>query len=308
MTVDIPYREAWLQLDLQWNVQAIDTPYEELKQYQSRPLPRLLPELFRSDRKEQLLRACEQKERISFRIEASRLEQMAHAVFLPQDEQVDLILRWAPVQADLSWQQRMYFDGNVMELMLDHSRDAAFVISPIFEVMYYNARAAGDIKRHFNCDLSLRDDFWQFVLPGTETLFLERINRALQGEVVHWAERPLLFPSQETRWYSSTFFPVRNYRNELFGVGLLYYDMHELKSAQEEVQQHQQKLSHISFNQSHRIRRHVANLLALEEMLLEELTAKEDLAPSLRNLLTLVQGETERLDQVIHEVTAEIYS
>jgi PAS domain-containing protein len=299
---EVLYREARIKLNQDWSITQLDTDADQLDAYQGKPLSALLPELFEGEADQRRQIARQQQTSISFRFQASQLGQMAHAIWLPKAPETEMVLRWSPAKATISWSQRLLFDGEVMERILNHTLDLAMVISPIFEVMYFNQAAYQRIKQSFDHELQLRDDFWRFVISGDEEGFLDRINRAFTGKTVHH-ESQIEALNGPPRWFHHTYFPVHDDKGELFGIALLYQDVDDLKQAQAEVQHQQRKLSHISFHQSHRIRRHVANLIGLIS-LIEEKTMSDEA----RRLLKLAGDETGRLDEVIHEITNDIYS
>lgn len=265
----------------------------------------LFPELRDGQLRDRLETACREQRSEGLRFEAAALDDMqAHLALIPTESQImEAVLRWSPPQAKLTWQQRLLFDGDVMEWLLDHSSDMVVIVSPIFEVMYFNEPAETFLAQHFQQQIALGVDFWTYVSPSYERDFLDKVNQAFAGEVVKWQERKITLPDQKVRWVSSTFFPVRNDADRLFWVALLYHDIHEEKMVREEVTRQQEKLARISFHQSHRIRRHVANQLALIEMIQEE-----ELSGVNRRMFEWLKAEIQRLDAVIHEVTNDIYS
>jgi len=265
----------------------------------------LFPETSNGDVRERLETACQNRQSESVRFRAEALSGIqVHLIVIPiAAESMEAIVRWAPPQAVLTWEQRLLFDGDVMEWLLDHSRDMVLIVSPIFEVMYFNQPAEAFIRRYFESQIQIGDDFWPYVPPSNQRTFLEKVNQAFAGEVVYWPERKVPLFNQEIRWMSSTFFPVRNQAGRMFGVALLYHDIHQEKLIREEIDKQNEKLAHISFNQYHRIRRHVANQLALIDMILGEAPEGDNL-----RLLNLLKHETQRLDEVIHQITDEIYS
>jgi PAS domain-containing protein len=300
------FHEVRFDLDADWQILLREEKSSSPLDVGSfRSLIELFPEVNQADKRAKLEAALRTRNPVGFRFKAGVLEGLrVHLVLFPRDTGlIEAVLRWAPVQAVLSWEEQLLFNGDVMEWLLDHSRDMVVIVSPIFEVMYFNDAAEKFVQTYLQQQLKLQADYWPLVALSDEREFLDKVNRAFAGEVVNWPEREVLLPNQQTRWLSSTFFPVRNRAARLFGVALLYHDIHEEKIVREEVKRQSQKLAHISFYQSHRIRRHVANQLALIEIFEEELLGGEA-----RRLFELFRAETQRLDAVIRDITNDIYS
>lgn len=295
------FNEVELMVDREHRVLQAKGKKTPFKAWQGELLADLLPELYEEGQAQPFPRPEGENTSHGYRFRASKLSQTVHVVAMPREGGWKLLLRSAPQHTQVSWEKRLSFNGKVMKLLLDHTRDICFIVSPLFEVMHFNQRARETLRQQYQRDIQLGDDFWDFILPGREEDFLNYFNRALEDEVTQQREHRLHFPSEDSNWYESTFFPVRNQENQIFGVALLYHDIDALKQTQAEVEIHREKLAKVSYEQSHRIRRHVANLLGLSDMV-----PQADLPPEAQQWIQMMLLETQRLDGVIQEIVQQL--
>jgi hypothetical protein len=98
-----------------------------------------------------------------------------------------------------------------------------------------------------------------------------------------------------TQWEMKAIF---NERNEPEGIFCIGYNITELASAKNEIETQKTQLSEISFIQSHGVRKPLANIIGLSD-LLSAMTVE----PQVRQIHELLLSSARELDTVIKEIT-----
>ena len=298
--------EVKLEVDPAWNIVNVTDSRNEMTHLVTRSIPELFPGLNLSDLLGEVPTGSNGRRMPGVRVVSEELQCVAHLIFEKKIENgIRLRLRKAPLDLVESWKKNLPPRGEVLKQILDHTRDICIILSPIFEVHYFNQTARELLSHWYQRDLKVGEDFWQYLLAGTEKNFLKDFNQALNGRVIRRPQKKLTFPIQESRWFESTFFPVRDEEKRIFGIAVMYHDIDKVKLLQAERDLQRKTLMDISYHQSHLIRSHVANLMGLSELLQEE---DVNLPGKIGELVSMVKGEAQRLDAVIHAITNEIHS
>lgn len=127
--------------------------------------------------------------------------------------------------------------------VLNTTADSVFFLSKDYKVLLMNDVAGERIRLLLKKDISIGDDFREYIFPGGEADFIANFERALAGEkYVH--EYHFNVFGQLT-WFKSTFSPVYNSDGTLFGVSVFASNINEQKLAELALMESEEKFRKI---------------------------------------------------------------
>ncbi|MBP9187793.1 MAG: PAS domain S-box protein, partial [Bacteroidia bacterium] len=103
-------------------------------------------------------------------------------------------------------------------------------------------------------------------------------------------------------WVELTYFPVYDNSGKLVGVALNGKDIDSNKRAELKVEQQNKKLLGIAFMQSHTLRRPIANIMGLCDLLCAEFKQEELNLMSINELMSLLVKSVSQTDNVIRNI------
>jgi PAS domain-containing protein len=185
---------------------------------------------------------------------------------------------------------------NQLKAFRSSSNHAHILISKDFKVIAFNKQASINVKTFYGLNLNEHDDFRRFIIPETEQLFYKHFNMALAGEVVRY-ELPILFPNGLELWFIVEYRPIYDEDGVLFGVSFNTLNENDLISTRKQLEEQNRKLKEIARMQSHDMRRPLASIMGIADLLKQENSAQD-----LQHLLNLMQQATNDLDDVIKRI------
>ncbi len=205
-----------------------------------------------------------------------------------------------------------------LKAILDSTTDLYILIGRNYEILSFNQAANDEFYNFHKKHLKEGDSFLQYGISHTEDSFENEFERVLAGEILK-AEVFVSFLDGKQEWRQIRYFPVYDEANEVFAVSFNAVDIHEAKQQEEKVRQTQitlkatlndyydaeQKiiirnklLERIAFIHSHELRRPVANILSLIDLIKEEEPCEEEL----KMYINYLQTSAHDLDKVIHNI------
>lgn len=153
-----------------------------------------------------------------------------------------------------------------LKAIFDSSNDTHILIGRNFEVLAFNRSAAAFIKSCYGGKLKEGDNLLNFTEPSILNQFKKYFNIALTGRSIkrEW----LLMPGTPSAcWKVTTFIPVRNRKGEVIGVALNSTDITHHKKQEAYINIQNEALNRIAIIQSHELRRPVASLLGIMDLI-----------------------------------------
>lgn len=137
----------------------------------------------------------------------------------------------------------------------------------------------------------------------------EYFERALGGDRVE-EESLLNHFDGSSRWYKISFHPAYKRRGEMLGVSISLKDIDTRKQQEIALQKQNQALSEIAWLQSHEIRRPVASILGLVELLVLEQREQEntDIINHLKRMTQELDQKTRRIVRISNESEVNLFS
>ena len=232
-------------------------------------------------------------------------ERWFNVVAYPSSEGLTIFFR--DITNERKLQQILIYSEQKLRAILDSTTDSNILINPDLKILSFSKSANDLAKKAFNREIEEMDSILDFIMSSDRSSFLQHIQKAFSGEVIT-LEKEVKF-DKFTIWTEASFFPVYNSANEVIAVTYNSIDISKRKKEEQKVIKQNEKLKNIAWNQSHIVRRHVANILGLcNHINDQENLAGEDLAKYISYLFQSAQ----ELDRIVHEIVShteeEIYN
>ncbi len=167
-----------------------------------------------------------------------------------------------------------------------------------YQVLHYNKAVSDFIRKNSGKLISAGESIVDYMHPEHMVKFKFNFQQALEGISISFD----MLLSYETGdiWWDMSYHPVYATSGEIIGVSLNATDITGRKKHEMQVTEQNNALKEIARVQSHEVRRPVASILGLLNLM--ELLPDHEL----REYLHLMSGQVEELDKVIHEVMATV--
>jgi len=183
---------------------------------------------------------------------------------------------------------RSFFNG---------STNCHMILGKNGEILDFNNASKEYMKHHYNTDIAAGMMLHTIVTSSYKKPFFDNYHRALEGAII--TEESLLNYGDYAIWWSFCFQPAYMQTGEIIGVSITSSNIHQRKEQEEMLKEQNHVLSRIAFIQSHEMRRPVASILGLMDLI-----KSEDYQPS-KEYLVLLEEATIELDEKIHMIARE---
>jgi len=153
-----------------------------------------------------------------------------------------------------------------LKAIFDSSKDTHILVGKNMEVLAFNRAAANYIRTTFKKRLSFGDSIIEYTDPRILKKFTKYFAHALLGKTVK-REWMLTHGTAHRCWKETTFLPVKNKDREVIGVALNSTDITQRKQQEEQIKTQNEALTRIALIQSHELRRPVASLLGIMDLI-----------------------------------------
>ena len=153
-----------------------------------------------------------------------------------------------------------------LRAIFDSSSDTHILVDKNYQVLAYNKSASIFIRSHYQHKLAQGDSIIDYTELAILNQFKKYFNIALTGRSIkrEW----LLSPGTPNEcWKVTTFIPVRDNDGEVMGVSLNSTDITHRKKQEAYINVQNEALQRIAIMQSHELRRPVASLLGIMDLL-----------------------------------------
>ncbi len=180
---------------------------------------------------------------------------------------------------------RAFFNSSLSShLLLGHNR----------EVLAYNYVAQKYMVERYGIELQTGQRLKENMTSSYHQRFIDNYRSALAGKAVY--EEALVRNEGYEVWWSFSFEPAYTHTGAIMGVSITSTNIHERKAQEEKLKEHYKALSDIAFIQSHEIRRPVASIIGLMDII-----KNEGYTPS-KEYLQMLEEATKELDEKIHKI------
>jgi len=168
-------------------------------------------------------------------------------------------------------QNKVLEDSEIkLKAVFDSSKDIHMLIGRKMEILAFNRTAFNYVKTHYHKEMKIGAHLLNVANEEFTNELTVNISKALSGVTVdvEWHLRP---NSPTSCWFSVNFEPISNSAGVVIGVAVNATDITTQKLHAEQIDQQNAALERIATIQSHELRRPVASLLGLMEVIkLEE--------------------------------------
>ncbi|HEK22115.1 MULTISPECIES: GAF domain-containing protein [unclassified Mucilaginibacter] len=153
-----------------------------------------------------------------------------------------------------------------LKAIFDSSTDMHFLVNSSYNVIAFNRSAAVFIKDNYKHELTCQDDILLYTDPGILSQFKKCFKLALAGRSIK-REWMLMSGTPNACWKLTTFIPVKNSGGDIMGVALSSTDITRHKRQEAYINAQNEALRRIALIQSHELRRPVASLLGIMDLI-----------------------------------------
>ena len=195
--------------------------------------------------------------------------------------------------------KEQYFEAknseNKLRSFFESSKSSHLLIGRNLEVITYN-KTFDDIAFYlFGKGVTTGNQSTDYIYPVYIDDFIRNVQTALNGETVSH-ERIVVFKGIDPRWFKISYNPTYDADGKIFGVSFKSTDVTKRKQNEEKILKQNEALRKIAYLQSHELRRPVASILGLMQLL-----RLEDNDPD-SEVLTMMEKAVLELDQIIHQI------
>lgn len=291
--------EGFYQLDREWRFVAVNRVAEQiLGVSREHLLGKCLWELF-PDTPDYNYPTAYRKamaENISVTFEDYRpdLDRWYSAVCYPSPEGLTIFF------SDIT-QKKKYIDTiRQQEYMLraiyQSTSEASTFIDKNFIIRYNNQVARNITLEVFGKEAQIGDNSLDYVLPEYRAEFERFYNNVLLGEKIT-VER-----SDGINWWQLSMYPVYDEQQQIIGIAHNVQNVTERKYRELKILQQNETLRAIAWQQSHELRRPVANILGLCDLLKNHKNETEEMKNKYIDMMLQV---TQELDKIIHKIVQQ---
>ncbi|MFD0766975.1 GAF domain-containing protein [Mucilaginibacter lutimaris] len=153
-----------------------------------------------------------------------------------------------------------------LKAIFDSSKDTHLLIDKNFEVMAFNKSASSFIHTTYGHVLMNGDNLLDYSDPKIVGQLKKYCKAAMNGRSVK-REWHIMAGTPYSCWMNTTFVPVRNKTGEVIGVALNSTDITHHKKQEAYINVQNEALNRIAIIQSHELRRPVASLLGIMDLI-----------------------------------------
>jgi PAS domain S-box-containing protein len=164
-------------------------------------------------------------------------------------------------------------------------------------IIRYNNQVTKDItKQIFGREAQIGENSLDYFLPQYQEEFRNYYEKVLSGESF------VLERTDGNNWWQIILFPVYDEHQNIIGIANNVQDITDRKNKEQKLIQQNEILQQIAWQQSHELRRPVANILGLCDLLKNyDKEPKE----TQRTFIDYMLKATNELDEIIHKIVLQ---
>ena len=292
--------DSFFVVDREWKFLKVNKVFEMLigkteEELLGQSLVDLMPEGMLHSYPETLHKALQEGISINFEEYSPASQRWYEVTIYPSPEGLTVLLK--DITEKKIAQEIIRESNNKLTAILNSTTDINILIDPEYRVLSFNKMAVESMRKFYdNRELATGQNILEYILPGTEEEFMRNFQAALSGEVVEVKIR-LSFKPGMALWFLVKYYPVLDLDGKIIGVAF--------NSTNIDKQQRQyEQLSHIASLYSHEIRRPVATILGITQLIHADQLSVEN-----KEWFDYLIQTTRELDRVIQRIvrkTSEI--
>ena len=190
-------------------------------------------------------------------------------------------------------QERLKESQTILESLYNSSAEASIYLNTDLKILYINSSAKHLNNELFGKESESGNHILDFKLPAFKADFNDYYALVLNGKSVSVEK------NCNGGWWVFSMFPVYGNENEIVGIAENARNITQDKNYLNKIISQNQALNQIAWEQSHLVRRPLANILALTELMKIESNPEE-----MEKLIKLTETSAIELDVIIHNINA----
>jgi PAS domain S-box-containing protein len=195
-------------------------------------------------------------------------------------------------------QKELNYSNQLLKTILESPKGSIiYALDKKMRYLFFTNSHKETMKRIWGSDIQLGVNMLSYIHhKKSKKQTQEYLQKALEGSYFTEIEEFGDYELHRMYW-ENKYSPIINEKNEIVGVTVFVIDITERRNSELKVTQQNERLQSIAWQQSHGVRKPVANILGLIELL------KADLDFDTRQeYLSYLKESTQELDHIIHEI------
>ncbi|MBW0162632.1 MAG: PAS domain-containing protein [Sediminibacterium sp. Gen4] len=185
-----------------------------------------------------------------------------------------------------------------LQSIINSSDNLLIYMSNDFTIRYANRRAQEHARKLFGKSFSIGDKLTDYYPKAERELALKHALQLKEQKQTISHEHQLVYPDGETRWFLRRYYGVFDEKGELTGIVIASINITNRKEQELQIQKQADSLREIAKIQSHEIRRPVANIIGLVDLIdLNGKTLEEN-----EQILQYLRQSAQELDGLISRI------
>ncbi len=185
-----------------------------------------------------------------------------------------------------------------LQSIINSSDNVLIYMSNDFTIRYANRRAQEHARKLFGKTFSVGDKLTDYYPKAERERALEHATQLRQEKKTISYEHQLTYPDGENRWFLRRYYGVFDEQGELTGIVIASINITNRKEQEIQIQKQADSLREIAKIQSHEIRRPVANIMGLTDLIdLKDKSIQEN-----EQILQYLKQSVHELDGLISRI------
>jgi nitrogen-specific signal transduction histidine kinase len=223
-----------------------------------------------------------------------------HQVIIhPKNNCLDIYFKdISPIQGLASKKNLM---KSTLDAILENADESFFMMNKELKIKGFNAQASELVITVFNKVLKENDKFINFLLPGTEEIFLMKIEEIFSGSIVSFEEKVEFQSVEKSRLFRHTFIPVSDENKKVVCIIYRVKDIQVEKDNLSKSIQNNELLRNIIYNQNNVLRSPLSSILGLLDLIDDKQLDEDN-----QKYFSYLKPLAEELDKVIRDNTKKM--
>lgn len=185
----------------------------------------------------------------------------------------------------------------MLRALYDSSSEAITFIDTDFRIAFNNKLAREITKNIFGKEAQVGEKSLDYYVSDLQEEFEDHYQKVLKGENIYIEKEHC------GSWWAFSLYPVYDIEHNIVGIAENVQDITVRKQHELRIFKQNETLKQIAWQQSHEVRRPVANILGLYNLLKED---QEATTEEKQKYLDFLLQATKELDHIIHKIVAKI--
>jgi|UPI00047B5E24 PAS domain S-box-containing protein len=223
---------------------------------------------------------------------------------LDSNQEVTHLIGLSKDITELKRQQTLLYESeNTLQAIINSSDNITLVIDPGLRIIYANTAAQHHARRLLGKPYEVGDLIMNYLTLEQQKTAAMHFDDILLSNAKNYAfEHHFTYPDGEKVWLLRKYYSASDARGNYLGIVVNSVNITQRKKNELEIQKHTEALREIAKIQSHEIRRPVANIIGLTEMI------NTHKPHELEEIVAHLHKSALELDEVIKQVITKTYN